>query len=179
MKTCTKCGETKPLGDFHRDQSSADGRQARCRECAAEYRRRYYEKNRDKVRERNRRWREENRDKVRECDRRYREENRDKALERRRRYLAENRDKALEYQRRHREENRAYLRAVARANHSESQSMSAEMATVPPRTPWTEEEEAFLMSDNGMTVFQKAIHLGRTYASCTRRRAYLRQEVTA
>ena len=149
MKTCTKCGETKPLDDFHRNRSKAYGRNIWCRECTAEGKRRYYE---------------ENRDKVRECNRRYREENRDKGLERHRRYHEENRD---------------YLCAVARANHSESQAMSAELATVPPHTPWTEEEDAFLMADNGMTVFQKAIHLGRTYGSCRRRRESLRQEVAA
>ena len=134
MKTCTKCGETKPLDDFHRHRGKAEGRNSWCRECAAEYRRGYHE---------------------------------------------ENRDKRLEYQRRYYEENRAHLCAVAGAGYSESQSMSAEMATVPPRTPWTEEEDAFLMADNGMTVFQKAIHLGRTYASCTGRRKSLRQVVTA
>ena len=164
MKTCTKCGETKPLDDFCRDQSSADGRKARCRECRAEDKRRY---------------REENRDKIAESDRRYREENRDKVLERQRRYRGGNRDKALEYKRQYREENRDYHRALNRAVNSESQAMSVEMATVPPRTPWTEEEEAFLMADNGMTTFQKAIHLGRTYASCVRRRSSPRQAVTA
>ena len=149
MKTCTKCGETKPLDAFCRDRSRADGRFSWCRECAAEYKRRYYEENRDKV------------------------------LERKRRYHEENRDKALECQRRYREENRDYLRAACRAVESESQAMSVEMATVPPRTPWTEEEDAFLMADNGMTTFQKAIHLGRTYTSCTGRREHLRQAVTA
>lgn len=149
MKTCPKCGETKPLDDFHRNRSGAEGRQARCRECTAEDRRRYYEANRDKVLERHRG---------------YREENRDKELERKRRYYEESRD---------------FRRAVARANKSESQAMSVEMATVPVRTPWTEEEDAFLMADNGMTVFQKAIHLGRTYRSCMSRRERLRQAVPA
>lgn len=164
MKTCTKCGETKPLDDFHRNRSRADGRHSRCRECATEYRRRYYEKNRDKEREYQRGYRESNRDKLREYERQWRDENRDKALERQRRYYKENRD---------------YLLSTYRSTRSESQAMSAEMATVPPRTPWTEEEDAFLMADNGMTVFQKAIHLGRTYASCTGRLRHLRQAVTA
>ena len=149
MKTCTKCGETKPLGGFHRNRSSADGRVSWCRECVAESKRRWYEENRDKVLERKRRYHEENRDKVRQRRRRWQEENLD------------------------------YHRAANRINQTESQAMSVEMATVPLRTPWTEEEDAFLMADNGMTIFQKAIHLGRTYASCTGRRLHLRQEVTA
>ena len=164
MKTCTKCGETKPLDDFHRDQSKADGRKSRCHECTAEYRRGYHEENRDKDLGRQRRWREENRDKF---------------LERKRRHYEENRDKEMERQRRYREGNRDYLRALNRANQSELQEMSVEMAAVPPHTPWTEDEDAFLMADNGMTVFQRAIHLGRTYASCTGRREHLRQAVSA
>ena len=164
MKTCTKCGETKPLDAFHRNRSKADGREAQCRECTLERCRRYHEENRDKELERKRRYHEENRDKV---------------LERNRRWREENRDKELEYRRRYREENRDYRRDYIRAVKSESQAMSVEMATVPPHTLWTEEEDAFLMSDNGMTIFQKAIHLGRTYHSCTHRRRSLRQAVTA
>ena len=179
MKTCTKCGETKPLDDFHRDQSKADGRSARCRECTAEDRHRRYEKYRDKELESRRRYYEENRDKERERNRWYREENRDKERERLRRYYEENRDKVLDRKRRYHEENRCYRRALSRAYGSEYQSMSVAMATVPPRTPWTEDEDAFLMADNGMTRFQKAIHLGRTYASCASRRERLRQEVAA
>lgn len=32
-KTCTKCGETKPLDEFSRDRSKKDGRSTRCRVC--------------------------------------------------------------------------------------------------------------------------------------------------
>ena len=32
MKTCRKCGETKPLDAFHRT-TSKDGRKARCADC--------------------------------------------------------------------------------------------------------------------------------------------------
>ena len=42
MKTCTACGETKPLPDFNAKKSSPDGRATRCRVCSrkagAEYR---------------------------------------------------------------------------------------------------------------------------------------------
>lgn len=32
-KTCTACGETKPLTDFHRDKNSRDGRRGDCATC--------------------------------------------------------------------------------------------------------------------------------------------------
>lgn len=77
VKSCTKCGEVKPLDDYYRQRKMPDGRQPRCKTCAAEYQRRHYAENRDKELERARRWREENRDKVREIKRRYYEENRE------------------------------------------------------------------------------------------------------
>lgn len=33
VKTCTKCGETKPLDAFSRDRRRKDGRLARCKPC--------------------------------------------------------------------------------------------------------------------------------------------------
>lgn len=32
-KTCTKCAETKPLTEFHRNQRHADGLSSSCKEC--------------------------------------------------------------------------------------------------------------------------------------------------
>jgi NAD-dependent SIR2 family protein deacetylase len=32
-KRCSKCGEVKPLEEFHRDRSKKLGRRSRCREC--------------------------------------------------------------------------------------------------------------------------------------------------
>ena len=49
MKTCTKCGETKELAEFHRDAKKHDGRRARCKTCLCEYKRQYYAANRDKA----------------------------------------------------------------------------------------------------------------------------------
>lgn len=33
MKRCSKCGEMKPLDEFHNDKWSKDGKQARCKAC--------------------------------------------------------------------------------------------------------------------------------------------------
>lgn len=59
MKTCTKCGETKPLDGFAIARRERSGRAAQCKECkksyywkkredALNYRKRYYAENRDK-----------------------------------------------------------------------------------------------------------------------------------
>ena len=71
-----------------------------------EYRRAYYEANREKVLEYQRAYREANREKVLEGQRAYREANREKVLEYQRAYREANREKVLEGQRAYREANR-------------------------------------------------------------------------
>ncbi len=41
-KTCTKCGATKPLDDFHRNSTARDGRRTECKACMCERTRNYY-----------------------------------------------------------------------------------------------------------------------------------------
>ena len=187
-KTCTKCGETKPLDDFYRDKTGAGGRRPDCKECVREYKRsyheenrdkrleysrRYHEENRDKIRERKRRYYEENRDKEREYKRRYYEENRDKVLEYKRSYHEENRDKRLESQRRYHEENRDILNQGSKIRQAQNTRTSNLLASK-KGAPYSPEEDALILADNGMTIYQKAIELGRTYRSVKARKQYLR-----
>lgn len=37
MKTCTKCGETKPKNEFYRDRSKQDGKMSNCKACHRKY----------------------------------------------------------------------------------------------------------------------------------------------
>ena len=48
MKTCKECGETKPVSEFHRNKSMADGHQSSCKPCRARYRAKYYVENHDR-----------------------------------------------------------------------------------------------------------------------------------
>ena len=187
-KTCTKCGVVKPLDDFHRDKRSPDGRRSDCKECVREYKRRYLEENRDKERERNRRYHEENRDKVRERKHRYYEDNRDKVLEYKRRYYEENRDEVLEYKRRYHEENRDKRLESQRRYHEENRDIlnqgskirqaqntrTSNLLATKKGAPYSPEEDALILADNGMTIYQKAIELGRTYQSVRIRKQHLR-----
>ena len=187
-KTCTKCGETKPLDDFHRNKTGAGGRRPDCKECVREYARRYYEENRDKRLEYSRRYHEENRDKTLDYQRRYYEENRDKRLEYQCSYYEENRDKVREYkrsyyeenrdkvrerQRRYREENRDIINQEKKIHHAQNTRISNLLASK-KGAPYSPEEDALILADNGMTIYQKAIELGRTYQSVKARKHHLR-----
>jgi hypothetical protein len=48
-KKCSKCKEVKSLDEFYNDKRNKDGKQARCRNCIIEDKRKYREENREKV----------------------------------------------------------------------------------------------------------------------------------
>lgn len=48
MKTCTKCGQEKPLGEFYKQKGSKDGLRSHCKVCYRKYRQEYYIRNIDK-----------------------------------------------------------------------------------------------------------------------------------
>lgn len=61
-KTCTECGEEKPLADFHKRAASKDGRVTWCKTCTSNYHRDWYRRNSVKRLEQSRRWNRENAD---------------------------------------------------------------------------------------------------------------------
>lgn len=176
------------MDDFHRDKGKADGRSPHCKDCKREYTRRYYEEDRDKWLEYARRYREDNRDKALDRQRRYYEENRDKELERQRRYREENRDRVRERGRRHHEENRDERREYLRRYREENRGIlnqeekirraqytrTSNLLASKKGAPYSPEEDALILADNGMTDYQKAIELGRTYRSVEARKQRLR-----
>ena len=60
MKTCTKCGETKPLSDFSADDAYKDGYQSHCKACKNAYARARYAANRERELARVKAWHEKN-----------------------------------------------------------------------------------------------------------------------
>lgn len=80
VQTCTKCGETKPLDDFHRSKRHLDGHLAQCKACKhlyylenietiLAYHAQWYENHKDSVNERRKKYREQGR--TREVMHRY------------------------------------------------------------------------------------------------------------
>jgi hypothetical protein len=56
MKTCSKCGVSKPLTEFNKHPHTRDRRQSRCRECGAKQARKWQEDNREAKRAHDRRY---------------------------------------------------------------------------------------------------------------------------
>ncbi len=59
-KTCTKCGEVKPLESFPAQKRNRDGRDSRCKVCAAANTRAWYANNREKALARSLEWEQRN-----------------------------------------------------------------------------------------------------------------------
>lgn len=52
MKTCTKCGETKPLSEFSADKSKQDGLHTQCKSCRSAADRLNYAKKAEQIKQR-------------------------------------------------------------------------------------------------------------------------------
>jgi hypothetical protein len=77
MKRCKKCGETKPLSEFHPAAGMRDGHRSECKECSRAIRRAWYNANRDKAIANVKRWQQENRVEYNAKQRVYRSKRRD------------------------------------------------------------------------------------------------------
>lgn len=116
-KTCAKCGEVKPLEEFHRNRG---GRHSRCRTCTSAYFKAYYQANREKVLSTNRRWNSENRERLAEMERRRlagSPEARARKKEQNQRWAEANRERVRQRARRHYRRHRLDILAKAKANY--------------------------------------------------------------
>ena len=64
MKTCTKCGETKPLSEFYAMKGMRDGHRNDCKSCNLAAKAERYRRNPEPARERTRQWQRDNRERY-------------------------------------------------------------------------------------------------------------------
>lgn len=99
MKTCTRCGTSKPLSEFYNSARGKDGKYSYCRPCVASRGAAYKKANPEKTEEARKRWKLKNPEKLKEAIKRWKQKNTDKVnASRRRRYL-KNPDKQREQSR--------------------------------------------------------------------------------
>jgi len=65
MKRCNKCGEEKPLSEYHSQRASKDGHKPSCKTCVKAYNAARYQKNKEHMRRVCREWKMRNNDKIR------------------------------------------------------------------------------------------------------------------
>lgn len=112
MKTCTKCGEEKPLDEYYKHKSKPSGYETACKACTRARTKKYADANRDAVREKKRAHYRDNGDHVRALASEWRSRNREKLRERQREWRVQNPN----YEREYREGNEQYAAWVAAYN---------------------------------------------------------------
>lgn len=81
MKTCCKCGDDKPLTQFHNDKSRADGKDPRCKQCIRRRDRQRYQRDREHILSQKANYRRTNRDEIRKRQRKHYRQNRKQIIE--------------------------------------------------------------------------------------------------
>lgn len=94
-KPCIKCGEVKPLEEFHKHATCKDGRRNMCKACQNEYNKKYVEDNLQWAKNNDKKWYKKNREKKL----RYLEENKEERKAKAKVYKANNRDKINKWKR--------------------------------------------------------------------------------
>ena len=92
-KQCTRCGETKPHGNFYANRRYADGYMSWCKACSKAYCAEYRSKNPDKLREQNKEYRAKRRDQISAAKRDWRLKNAEAEADRDRRRRRQNPEK--------------------------------------------------------------------------------------
>lgn len=80
-RTCTKCGEAKPLTEYHRDKRSPGGLRRQCKACRCSQTMDWWYANQERQLQRHRDYVDENRDRVRQIDSERYYRNRDERLD--------------------------------------------------------------------------------------------------
>ena len=88
-KICSKCGIEKSINDFNKTKSM-------CKSCEKEYKREYYQRNKDNILKKTSEYRNNNREKVIETNRKYKESHRQLLRDKAKKYYYENREQILD-----------------------------------------------------------------------------------
>ena len=118
LKTCTKCGQTKPATRewFHVDKRIRGGLRSQCKECAVAYMRGYCTGHREREAARSRAWYKINSEKSKEYNRQWAEANRERSREIKRRWEENHPEKVGLWTKTHPEEAAKMRREWRQAN---------------------------------------------------------------
>jgi 5-methylcytosine-specific restriction endonuclease McrA len=118
VKICRKCGRELPSTTeyFYKSKQNKDGLMGKCKTCAIEYQKIYYEENADGIKEHTKKRYKENAERERERKKKYQRENADKVKQ----YYRKNITMFKEYQKEYREKNADKIKRIIRKWHKEN-----------------------------------------------------------
>ena len=101
VKVCKKCKVEKPFDEFHKNKNNKDALTCKCKSCCKEYKKEYYQANKEKITEKTKEYVQANKKKIKEYKKEYQKANREKITEKRReyhkKYSEDNKEKIKEY----------------------------------------------------------------------------------
>jgi len=109
-KTCSKCKETKDVGEFHKNKTRKDGLKVYCKSCIKAYK----EANKEEIAEYQKAYREASKEKIAEQRKTYREANKEKIAEQRKAHYKANKEKIAEKCKAYQEANKERIKAYER-----------------------------------------------------------------
>ena len=99
FKKCKVCGRwlVANTANFHRNKGGKYGLGSQCKDCRKQYRKQWYENNKDKTTEYNKQYCQNNKEKIAKLKKRYYEANKDKRAEYHKQYREANKAKIAEH----------------------------------------------------------------------------------
>ncbi|GAH52574.1 unnamed protein product [marine sediment metagenome] len=111
LKTCSKCGEVRGIGDFIKDRRYKDGLTNVCRACRNAYNREQYLLYREIFLKRAKTWRDNNKEKIRVHQKDYRNKNKDRLKSLDREYYKRHRTRIIEQNKKYYEDHKEACQA--------------------------------------------------------------------
>jgi hypothetical protein len=115
-KTCSKCKQTKDIGEFSKDKNKKDGLHSQCKSCASAY----HQENKEKITEYQKAYRQENKEELAEYQKAWYQENKEKIAEQKKAYYQENKEEIAERDKAYRQENKEELAEYRKAYYQEN-----------------------------------------------------------
>ena len=114
-KTCSKCGEQKPLSKFGNDSSKKDGKRPSCRPCKAKTDKLYKQNNSETVKKIGKKYYDENKEKIKNYSKDWYKNNIDHCRKVRDDWYKNNTEKVNEIRKKNKEENSEFYKEYHRA----------------------------------------------------------------
>ena len=93
VKVCAKCKVEKELSEFNKSKKAKDGLQPKCKSCCKEYRKEYYQYNKEREKE----YYQDNKERIKEYEKEWRQTNKEKIKERKKEYHQANKERIKGY----------------------------------------------------------------------------------
>ena len=107
MKRCRVCKVEKELGEFNKDKSRKDGLQNKCKICQKQYKKQYYQRNKETMNQYQKQYFQRNKEAIKEYQKEYVQRNKEEIKAYRKQYVQRNKEEIKQY---YKEYNKDYYR---------------------------------------------------------------------